>query len=149
MKRLKVYISGPITRGSRNWNVFQAFDAQEDLMLRGFAPLNPMASCCYPFAWQENMPHDLWLDVDAPWIAASDAVYRLPGESTGADWECKYATELGVPVFQTVKELETFRDERNSDQRAGREAIEGGGPVRPVATGDAKARGGVFRFWLG
>ena len=110
--RLKVYISGPITKGSRNANFFQACEAEYQLMLAGFAPLNPARSIILPFAWQDDMPHELWLECDLPWVAASDAVLRLPGESTGADEECRYAVQHNIPTFVSIKFLEHWRDHR-------------------------------------
>lgn len=99
MSRPRVYISGPITKGNRNEHYFRAAEIEKALMLSGFAPLNPMRSITLPFAWQENMPHDLWLAVDLAWIEACDAVVRLPGESKGADEECDFATSHGIPIF--------------------------------------------------
>jgi hypothetical protein len=33
------------------------------------------------------------------WLRKCDAVYRLPGVSTGSDHEVALATNLGIPVF--------------------------------------------------
>lgn len=104
-RRKRVYISGPITRGDRNWNVYQAFNAQRLLMRAGFAPLNPMASCCFPFAWEPDFPHELWMETDLPWVEVADAVLRLPGESQGADAECAFAREKGIPVYDSLAYL--------------------------------------------
>ena len=118
MNRPRVYISGPITQGNRNINYFQAVEAERKLMLAGFAPLNPMRSMTLPFAWQEDMPHELWLQVDLPWVECADAVYRLPGVSKGADLECKHAEALGIPVFISAKSLEAWRDNRRTAEVA-------------------------------
>ena len=114
MNRPKVYISGPITKGNRNWNYYQACEVERKLMLAGFAPLNPMRSMALPFAWQDDMPHDLWIEVDLPWVECSNAVLRLPGESKGADIECNHARDFGVPVFYELKDLEEWRDYRRA-----------------------------------
>ena len=42
MRRLRVYISGPITKGDKVHNFAKAAVAHELLIRRGFAPLNPM-----------------------------------------------------------------------------------------------------------
>lgn len=52
-----------------------------------------------------GVPHETWLSVDLPWVAAADAVYRLPGESAGADRETAHAERLGVPVFTYLPDL--------------------------------------------
>lgn len=109
--RPRVYISGPITKGERNINFWQACEAQSLLMRLGYAPLNPILSMLAPFAWQPEFTHDLWLAADLPWVAAADAVLRLPGESLGADMECDYARRKDIPVFDDIETLERWRDE--------------------------------------
>jgi hypothetical protein len=110
MERLKVYISGPITSGNRNHNFAQAADAQKQLMLAGFAPFNPMATMTLPFAWDADVPHGVWLDCDFPWVAAADAVLRLPGYSVGADAELQHAEKRDVPIFHGIDQLIEWRD---------------------------------------
>ena len=100
--RPRVYISGPITKGDRNQNFAQAAAAEKQLMLNGMAPLNPMRSMIMPHAWDGELPHSVWLECDLPWVLMCDAVYRLPGESAGADEECQFADREGIPVFHSV-----------------------------------------------
>lgn len=109
--RPKVYISGPITSGNRNKNYHQSVEAQRELMLAGFAPLNPMIAMTLPFAWEKDFPHELWLECDFPWVEAADAVLRLPGYSVGADAELDHACEHDVPVFYSMEDLIAWRDE--------------------------------------
>lgn len=73
------------------------------LINSGFAVLNPMLTMLHPDAW--NIPHRAWLENDLPWVAVSDVVLRLPGESTGADEETAFAESLGVPVVYLYEEL--------------------------------------------
>jgi hypothetical protein len=100
-----VYISGPVTKGNRNWNVYQGFEAQRELTDAGFAPINPIASTTYPFAWEEGFPHGVWMEVDLALVARADAVLRLPGDSKGADEECMFADLRGIPVYGSVADL--------------------------------------------
>lgn len=53
------------------------------------------------------IPHeiDFWYQYDFEWLEKCDAVYRLPGESVGADKEVERAKELGKPVFHSFKEV--------------------------------------------
>lgn len=99
----RVYISGPITGGDRNWNQYQANVAHQRLMLDGYAVMNPMPTGVLPFAWspveQGGIDHATWLRSDFAWILASDIVLRLPGESKGGDMETAYAEKLGIPVY--------------------------------------------------
>jgi len=100
-ERPKVYISGPVSLGDPNVNINQAFKAHKTLIDMGFAPLNPILSMLVPW----YVPHDVWMEADLPWVAVSDAVLRLPGESRGADTEVKYAYENGIPVFTDPQDL--------------------------------------------
>lgn len=108
--RPRVYLSGPITAGNRNHNFHQSVEAQRELMLAGFAPLNPMQTMILPFAWEKDFPHALWLECDFAWIEVADAVLRLPGYSVGADAELEFAQEKGVPVFYALGQLKEWRD---------------------------------------
>jgi hypothetical protein len=102
-RRLRVYISGPITKGDRVENFSQAARVQRELMSLGFAPLNPMLSMMHPSAW--SIPHDQWIASDLPWVEASDYVLRLPGDSTGADEECEHARKCGILIFKSILDL--------------------------------------------
>lgn len=97
--RKRVYISGPITQGDRNWNQFQANAAHKALLQAGYAVLNPMPTGVLPFAWDGSISHDVWLESDMAWIACADIVLRLPGKSKGGDQETEYAKKLGIPVY--------------------------------------------------
>jgi hypothetical protein len=97
--RKRVYISGPITGGDRNWNQYQANVAQRALLKAGYATFNPMPTGVLPFAWDGSVEHAEWLDSDFAWIAVSDMLVRLPGVSIGGDMETEYAKQLGIPVF--------------------------------------------------
>jgi hypothetical protein len=127
--RKKVYIAGPISKGDLCHNINQATAAFIALVKAGFAPLCPHWSVYSksPFyGWEKDMEivgcgesllceatamgndemtHEDWMRIDLPWVAASDAVLRLPGESTGADRETAHAREHGVPVFGSVGEV--------------------------------------------
>lgn len=121
--RKRVYIAGPISKGDLAHNVNQATAAFVALAKAGFAPFCPHWSVyAKPCAWShfgdglrvecvatwngnDDMTHADWMGVDLPWVAASDAVLRLPGESTGADLEVGCAIEHGIPVYFSVELL--------------------------------------------
>ncbi len=119
--RKRVYLAGPISRGDLAHNVNQATAAFIELAKAGFAPFCPQWSVFSGGCWNglagvnviafgtvagdSRMSHADWLGVDLPWVGVSDAVLRLPGESTGADMEVDFARLNRVPVFQSVKEL--------------------------------------------
>lgn len=49
-----------------------------------------------------------WLTMDLELVKRSDAVLRLPGESSGADGEVAHAESLGIPVFHSIGDLESY-----------------------------------------
>ena len=131
--RLKVYIAGPITKGDLKHNLDQATAAFVALAKAGLAPFCPHWSayskpvktdedpetgerrvyCHATVSGNDEMSHEDWMGVDLPWVAASDAVLRLPGESSGADRETIHAGACGIPVFHSVYDVvawaKTFR----------------------------------------
>jgi hypothetical protein len=126
-------ISKPANDPGLRANIGQADDAMLALMLAGFSPFNPALStyaggCGLVVTTDEGvvcdsfptvgatahpgangpfreLSHADWLDMDFAWVAASDAVLRLPGESKGADMETAFAVERGIPVFHSVADL--------------------------------------------
>ncbi len=111
----RVYISGPITKGDRNHNFAQAAVAEKQLMLSGFAPLNPMRSMIVPHSHDADLPHEVWMRADLPWVECAEAVLRLPGESVGATQECDRAKAKGIPVLHTIEALEDWRRRNGED----------------------------------
>lgn len=73
------------------------------LMAVGYVPFLPhltlLWDLLYPRVYQD------WLDYDNHWLAVCDVVFRIPGESSGADKECELAKSLGIPVVTTYDEL--------------------------------------------
>lgn len=126
MKRHRVYIAGPISKGNLAHNVNQGTAAFIELAKAGFAPFCPhwsvYAKKCgsvdggtrtiaYGCVNGNNeMKHDDWLGVDFPWVEVAEAVLRLPGESTGADRECELAFSKQIPIFDSVQQVIDWRD---------------------------------------
>lgn len=120
IERQRIYIAGPITQGDLAKNVRQAEEAYFALAKAGFAPLCPHWSVysasgplpgldggvwAHGAAAGRELTHSDWLAVDLPWLAAADAVLRLPGPSFGADVEVSLARRLGMPVFTSVEQV--------------------------------------------
>lgn len=99
----RIYLSGPITKGNRSHNFYQASEAQRLLMAAGYAVFNPMLSMMHPDV--ENIPYEQWMETDLTFIEVCDIVVRLRGESPGADREVKHAKRFGIPVFHWMTEL--------------------------------------------
>lgn len=120
MTRTVIYLSGPITGGDREQNFAQAAAIHRHLMQRGFAVINPMLTMKLPWAWEVEHMH--WIEADLPIIERVDAVFRLPGQSVGADLEEAHANKCGVPVFRTVGDLLAWQTEREQPMNILQEA---------------------------
>jgi hypothetical protein len=102
-RRPKVYLSGPCTLGDRDGNYYQSVALHRLLIRHGMAVFNPILTIRMPGAWE--IPHETWMENDLPWVECADAVLRLPGESVGADAECRHAMECEIPVFNDYEDL--------------------------------------------
>jgi hypothetical protein len=103
-KNIKVYVAGPYTKGDVAVNVREAIIAGNNLRALGYTPFIPHLT----HFWHLQIPHsdiEFWYQYDLEWLAVCDAVFRLPGESVGADQECARAKELGMPVFTNYLDL--------------------------------------------
>lgn len=107
--RTRVYIAGPISKGVLQDNIDRARDAAMALLRAGYSPMCPHLTCFMGGNTPEVLPagtkHEDWYATDLPWVAVSQAVLRLPGESVGADLETKLADELRIPVYHDIEEL--------------------------------------------
>jgi hypothetical protein len=143
----RVYIAGPISKGDLEHNIKQSDEAFKTLTKAGFAPMNPMWSCFSGSVQRRANPvtnepqiiavgtqtggldlkHADWLGADLAWVEVSDAVLRLPGESTGADMETAHAKKKGIPVFDSVaKVIEHFEPVYTMYTRTGCKVAIGG-----------------------
>jgi hypothetical protein len=102
-KRKKVYIAAPYTRPDPCVNVHAVIGAANRLMDAGVVPFVP--HLCHLWHTVTPRPYADWTAWDLEWIAACNALLRLPGESPGADAEVAEAVRLGIPVFYTEEGL--------------------------------------------
>ena len=105
---IKVYIASPYTKGDVAQNVKLQLDTYDQLMNLGFCPFAPLYSHFQHMA--HPRPYEDWIKVDLEWVEVCDCVLRLGGESSGADGEVKYATELGKKVFYSIYKLANYYD---------------------------------------
>lgn len=102
-RRTRVYVAGPLSTGDRRANVQKAMDVGRELIQAGFAPLVPhLTDFLDP---TDALGWETWIDVDLVWVAVSDALLRLPGDSRGADREVAHAESLGIPVYHSIDDL--------------------------------------------
>jgi hypothetical protein len=120
MKKMRIYIAGPITKGDLCDNINRANEVFLALAKAGFAPMCPHWSCFSGVAWKgtilgteevvsvakanpTSLTHADWLAIDLSWLQMADALLRLPGESTGADMEEAHAKMLCMPIFRLTR----------------------------------------------
>lgn len=114
MSRLRAYISAPISDGGRAGpterlhNVRKAIAAFLELAEMGLAPMSPQLTEFVEVESGIRLAHSTWMELDMPWVEASDVVLRLPGESVGADLEVSHARKFGIPVFFSLDEVREF-----------------------------------------
>ncbi len=102
MKRsiiLRIYVAGPISIGDTETNINRGIEAGIRLIKDGMIPyiphLNGKLRKYDPFPdWHEGI-----LDYEMQWLDTCDVLYRLGGESVGAEIEVRYARSIGIPVF--------------------------------------------------
>lgn len=102
MRRMKVYIAGPYS-GDVAVNVHEAIRMADLLAERNFAPYLPHLT----HLWHLVKPHEkeFWLALDLEFLVSCDALYRLTGDSSGADKEVEFAVANDIPVFSSLSEL--------------------------------------------
>lgn len=105
-----IYVAGPMTIGDREENLKKGLVAAEAIWKMDFAPFVPHLAFFYndyfTHTWGE------WLDYDETIIKSCCAIFRIEGESKGADREEAFARTEGIPVFYDLASLELWTEER-------------------------------------
>jgi nucleoside 2-deoxyribosyltransferase len=99
-----VYLAGPYTKPDPVENTHNVIKLASELVDEGLVtPVIPHLT----LLWHVVMPRPLefWYEYDIATLARCDAVYRIEGESTGADREVEFAATAGLPVFTNREEL--------------------------------------------
>lgn len=98
MRRPLVYLAAPYTRPDPIENTHRICKLATTLVNEGWCiPLVPHLT----LLWHAIDPHPIewWYQYDLDLLARCDAVWRIHGDSTGADAEVARANDLGIPVF--------------------------------------------------
>ena len=114
--RPRIYVAGPIS-SNPPLMAEAGINTGEALLRQGFAPFVPHLS----YFWNKEFQHDwqTWLELDLPWVMVSHAVYRMQGESAGADLEVAVAEECGIPVYTDFHALVADRDSLAATETSG------------------------------
>jgi hypothetical protein len=98
----KVYIAGPYSYNEAV-NIHNAVIAANALLARGYLPFIP--HLCHLWHLITPKHYSSWLTYGLEWLKECDCVFRLPGDSPGADAEVAEAERLGLPVYHSYHEL--------------------------------------------
>lgn len=96
-----VYLAGPYTTPLPTHNVALAVGWERDL--------RAVCDCAFvvphlSVLWDMLNPrsYEWWLEYDFEIIRRCDALFRIPGYSSGSDAEVEFAASIGVPTFTEV-----------------------------------------------
>jgi hypothetical protein len=100
---VRVFISGPYSTGDQVENMRAALDAAEKCMKVGLVPFVPHLNGFWHFVYPHS--YEEWLAYDLEWLELCDILWRLPGDSVGANREMEWAISngmLGCASFEDV-----------------------------------------------
>jgi hypothetical protein len=100
---MKIYVAGPYTKGDVAKNVHKAIEVGNNLRALGHTPFIPHLT----HFWHLLIPHevDYWYVYDIEWLLECDAVFRIEGESNGADTEVETAKINDMPVYTSYADV--------------------------------------------
>jgi CYTH domain-containing protein len=98
-----IYVSGPYTKGNVNENVQRAVTVAEKMKEFGLVPFIPHLY----HLWDLISPHhyQYWMELCVDWVPKCQALFRIPGDSSGADIETELAEKAGIPIFTNYPDL--------------------------------------------
>lgn len=105
MKPIYVYVAGPLSIGNISENVRRAIWACDYLLSLGYTPYCPHLTHFWAILTGDKS-WDQWLEFDERWLIKCDVLFRISGESRGADREEFTALCNGIRVVHTVEELQ-------------------------------------------
>ena len=99
----RVYIAGPLILEDSARNIRNVLAVADRLLLDGYIPFVPHLT----WFWHLVKPHETntWLEYDLHWLSLCDALFHIPGQSTGTDIELSYANEHDIPIFREYGHL--------------------------------------------
>ncbi len=102
-----VYLAGPYTSPDPCVNTNEAIQIANEIMER-YPVVVFVPHLSHFWHTVTPRPYDWWLEYDMEFVRRSDIVFRMSGESPGADLETEEAKSLGIPVVYTYAGLGMF-----------------------------------------
>lgn len=100
---MKIYVAGPYSKGDVAMNVRNALEVADQLVAMGHTPFVPHLTHFWHLVFPH--PYEFWLEYDRQFIPDCDALFRMYGESNGANQEVAVAQRLGLPIYYTIDEV--------------------------------------------
>lgn len=114
-RQVLTYISGPLTNGGAkvdketlDYNIGRGCEVAYELNKRGHAFVLPHLTMFFQHIHGSDLPFEDWIAIDLRVIESCDCLYRIKGESKGADIEEAHARSLGIPVFYDLRALDEW-----------------------------------------
>lgn len=115
MKRMLVYIAGPMAIGYID-GLIQSVEAIVGLWSKGHIAYSPYSMLPVSLRKAPSVPggpgteeYEKMMEYDLTFIRCfADAVFRLNGESSGADREVALSNELGKPVYYSLDQVPEY-----------------------------------------
>lgn len=95
-----VYVAGPITgvdHGTEAANVARGCLVGATMLDAGITAIVPHLTWYWDAAHRQ--PYERWIEYALEVVARCDHVFRMIGDSRGADLECDWARSEGIPIF--------------------------------------------------
>lgn len=91
-----IYVAGPITNDP--WGcVKRATEIADSFNLHGVDAYLPQLSVLHEMV--DSQPYEYWISHGLNMVSRCDGLYRMPGESPGAEKEVAFAKKLNLPCF--------------------------------------------------
>ena len=98
-----VYVAGPYSKGDMAVNVHNAIQVANKILELGHIPYLPHLTHFWHLVTPK--PYQTWLEIDRSILIRCDCVFRMSGDSQGADGEVILAGQLGLPVYYSLEDL--------------------------------------------
>lgn len=96
----KVYLASPYALGDKERNAKASLEMALLLLKLGYEVHAPLLN-----HWMPEQSCEIWMELDGRALATSDLLFRVRGQSKGADAEVIVATKLGIPIFYSLYSL--------------------------------------------
>ena len=100
---LWIYVAGPYSKPDPIQNTHNTLQIADKILKLGGTPIIPHLS----LLWHLYSPKEyvFWLEYNMEFLRKCQAVFRIQGESYGANEEEKVAHEIGIPIFYNLYDL--------------------------------------------